>query len=268
MPEGSDIQEERKYNVWQAIALSLFSRDLYQDVGKRWKGTGFGILFWIVAVLSIFRAVDVQWAANQKVPGIVARIPEFKIEKGVFSTGAQQPYIKEFYETVVVLDTTGKINSLQQIPDIEKIKNGVLITKDQMFMRRVRFGVVEDKAHPLAKMPDFNVTQEKLKHWGEIFVDFVGIFVFFFLVTFWYAAEVLARLLFGLLGVLISEMRHQGVDYVVALRLAVVSHVPILIVSTFLNLCGLPLPWPYFSSFVVSLGFLFFAVVSQENKTE
>src|ERR1700734_1902704 len=114
--------DKRKYSIWSAFVFSFFSKDLYQDVGKKWKGTGFGYLVLIVALIWIPRAAWWQCQICDGLPGFVQQIPQFKIEKGVFSSSVKQPYFLLTDNSGLIVDTTGKINSLAQVPGIEKMQ--------------------------------------------------------------------------------------------------------------------------------------------------
>ena len=256
---------ERKYSTWNALALSFYSRDLYVDVGKNWKGTGFGALFLILVLVFLPRAASVQWQVVHELPGYLKKIPDFKIEKGVFSADVQQPYTLEIgTKGGIIIDTTGKINSLDQIPGIQDKDDYYLFTKTKFMSRRHRFGTVEDKTRDMFKVNLFVLNQEKLRHWYDLVIPWVGIVYYLFCVLFGFLMEVVVLLVYGLFGVLFSEIRKNGLDYNVALRLAVVSHIPALVISTLFVVCGVHLPWPALWSFAVSMGFLSFAVSSQE----
>jgi hypothetical protein len=82
---------------------------------------------------------------------------------------------------------------------------------------------------------------------------------------FGFIIEAAAIAIYGLIGVLLSEMRKQGIDYNVALRLSVISHIPPLFLTTLLVIINIQLHLNLLWSILLSVGFLFFAVVSQEK---
>jgi hypothetical protein len=263
MQQDEEQSIQQKYSIWNAFVFSFFSRDLYVDVGKRWKGTGLGYLFLIGVIFTLFTAACFQWAAFEYLPGFVKKIPDFKIEKNVFSTSVEQPYVLEFYGSAIVLDTTGKIKGLDQVPGIEKLKNCILVTKTQFMSRQMGRG---DKVSTLSNMPNFSVNQEELGHWADILIEVSGTAYFLIVVTFGYLCRVIILLIYGLLGMLISEILGKGLDYNVALRLAVISHIPPYAITTLWTICGPHLPLQTLWSFLLSTGFLYFAVSSQEGK--
>jgi hypothetical protein len=40
----------RRYSIFHPLVLAFYSKPLYQDVGRRWKGTGLGYLLLLLAV--------------------------------------------------------------------------------------------------------------------------------------------------------------------------------------------------------------------------
>jgi hypothetical protein len=266
----------RKYSFWKSIIYSFFSKDFYQDVGERWEGTGYGYLFWVLLLLSVLRAADLQWEASAQLPGFVKKIPDFKMEKGEFSVNIPQPYTfvmeKSGYAYGIVVDTTGKINSLEQVPNNEKMDNFILLNKAKLSVRRKPFGLVDDKTYDLTKLPSFSVDQEKLGRWTAILLRWVGFAFFAYHMIFWFLFEMVALLVFGLIGLMFSAMTGRSLGFEKALRLAVASHVPGFIISTLLFLVNLhfPLadisfPGMGFCLFALSAAYLYFAVHSQKG---
>src|ERR1700722_11290978 len=120
-------KSKSKSPVWKIIIFSFFSRGLYSEVAGRWSGTGFSFLFLILVVLSVPAAIHLQSAVSELLPGVTAEIPDFKITNGEFSSPVAQPYRVDFSPTAaLVIDTTGKINQLDQIPGVESLQTAVL----------------------------------------------------------------------------------------------------------------------------------------------
>ena len=262
--EKSKTVEKQKYYFWNTLAFCFFSRDLYEDVGTRWKGTGYGFLFLILAILSIPSVVGLQWGISTALPEFAKKIPDFKIEKGIFFSSVQQPYSLVGEKGGVFIDTTGKINSPDQVPGHENLEYLILVTRTKLTTYRSRLGVVEEKTADLSKFPSFSVDQEKLQSWTRSIIRWSGAVCYPFLLVFWFCFEVIVLLFYALLGMLFSLVTAKGLDYVVVLRLSVISHVPVLILSALLGLGNLHLPGQWFCFFALSAGYLYFAVSSQK----
>jgi hypothetical protein len=255
---------KRRYSIWQAFGLSFYSRDLYRDVKENWRGTGFGLLFILIAFLGVARAVQFQFWAAKNLPDFAQKIPEFTMEKGILSTEVKpQPYRLDSADGCLVIDTTGKIQTLDQIPGIEGLKSVYLVTKTGYFSRRVRLGRVVDETHPFKPSYNFNATRENLDRWTAAIVRWSGTVLFVFYLPFVFLFEALALLIYALIGVLFAEMSHQELDYGDSLRLAVVSHIPVLFLFLVPALFQIKIPLSVLWSFLVSSGYIYFAVSSQ-----
>ena len=257
---------ERKYSFWQALGLSFFSKDLYDDVGRNWKGTAYGTLFLTMILISVPRAANYQREVSADLPGFVKQIPDFQIEKGVFSSSVTQPYQYQVQNSEIVIDTTGKINSLDQVPNIAKLDNVILVNKTKHMDRRKRLGISMDRTYDFSRYPSFFVNQEKLTHWSDVIIRWTGVIFFLFIALFGFLFEAVVVLIYGLIGTAVSEMLDKSLDFKVALRLAVVSHIPALLATTLLIFFGIRGAWVLILGFLFTLPYLYFAVSSQKIK--
>jgi hypothetical protein len=264
--ENTENSMERKYSFWQALGLSFFSKALYDDVGRHWKGTGYKTLFLLIVLIAIPRAVNVQLSVMAHLPGFVKSIPDFQIDKGVFSCSVSQPYEYKFQNSEIVIDTTGKINSLDQVPDVGNLDNVILVNKTKKIERRKRFGISTDQTNDFSRYPSFAVNQEKLGRWSGWVIRLSGIVCFLITVSFGFLMEAAIFLVYGLIGVLFSEMLDKSLDFIVALRLVVVSHIPVMWVTTFLIFFGVTGVWDFIVGFFLAIPYLYFAVNSQESR--
>src|SRR5262245_47174105 len=77
----------KKFGLFRAIVMSFYSADLYRDVGRQWKGTGFLYLLVLLAICWLPAAA--RWAAGlhrfavTEVPRITAELPDVSITNGV-----------------------------------------------------------------------------------------------------------------------------------------------------------------------------------------
>ena len=265
----SPEESKRRYSVWQAMGLSFYSKDLYRDVKENWKGTGFGLLFLVLVVIGVVVSVHFQVITSEKFPGFTRQIPEFQMTKGVLTTSVKpQPYRIDFAGGCFVMDTTGKIKTLDQVPGAEKLQSIALVTKTGFLSRRVRLGRSVDEAHLFKPTYNFSVTRDGLDRWTAIIVRWSGIGAFAFFLPFFFLFEVFALLIYALIGVLFAEMTDRNLDYGDALRLAVVSHIPVLFLFWALNLAQVKIPMPILWSLMVSAAYVYFAVSSQAKKAE
>src|SRR4030095_1761852 len=102
----------RRYSIFHPLVLSFFSKSLYRDVAKNWRGTGLLYLLLILALLWIPSIIKghlgfTSWGDNDA-KGLTQQIPATTITNGHASTNVAQPYfIKDpkTGETLALIDT-------------------------------------------------------------------------------------------------------------------------------------------------------------------
>ncbi len=104
------------YRYWSALYMSFYSRLLYVDVGKRWRGLGILYLLLTIALFTIPFAVRMSFSLNQafkeQITDPLSKIPVFYIQNGEVSFDKPMPYLikNDQGQVVIIIDTTGKIN--------------------------------------------------------------------------------------------------------------------------------------------------------------
>ena len=104
------------YRYWSALYMSFYSRLLYIDVGKRWKGLGIFYFLLAIAVFSIPFALRMSFSFNQsfkeQITDPISKIPVFLIQNGDVFLKKPMPYMvkNDKGQVVVIIDTTDKIN--------------------------------------------------------------------------------------------------------------------------------------------------------------
>jgi len=266
---GQDEQvPERRYSLWKAWGLSFFSKALYRDVAENWKGTAYGALFLTIFLLSIPRGFYIQDKFADQVPDFFKRIPPFKIEKGVFSTEAAQPYRIDYKGGAIVIDTTGRYQSLTDVPGYGNLERIELVKATEYLEHRVVLGNVQDRTRRMLKLDSFIATREDLDRWGERFAFWLGPALFLFILLGWSLMNGVTLLLYALLGVFIADVRKGSLDFKVSLRLAVVSHFPAMILLTLTIFLSVDSHWSLLWTSLISIGYLVFAVSSLDFSEE
>jgi hypothetical protein len=243
-----------RYRIWHKPVLSFYSKPLYRDISTRWRGTNLGYLFLLLAVCLLPAARMTSLNAVAFVEDHAARylmqIPQMQITDGRVSVEAPQPYsIIGGNTTVLLIDTTGKINSLDDA-DAEALLTATHLYIDQ--------GSQPPMGYDLSSIKDFELNEEiatgileRIKH--LILPAYYAISLLYSFVLF-----LLGALLCGTLALLIGLLQKKQIDYAAGLRLSVAAFTPPLILSTLCKAFGCSIPAaPYL---LLALAYLYIAV--------
>jgi hypothetical protein len=125
------------YKYWETLYLSFYSRQLYVDVGKRWRGFGLLYLLFVIAVLSIPFATKVSFnlnkSYNEQIIEPLLLLPTVYVQNGDASFDKPMPYLikNKKNQVVAIIDTTGKVDSFNaQYPYLN-----ILITKNIFYYK-------------------------------------------------------------------------------------------------------------------------------------
>lgn len=138
--------DARVYRYWQALYLSLYSRRLYVDVAKRWKGFGlmYCLLLLTIAVipLSVKSIIDFNQYLGADLIKPISEIPTFNVLDGkVMFDGKMPYYIKnQAGQDIVIIDTTGQITQISN----KYPKLVMLVTQDKYYFRAPKLLFLKD----------------------------------------------------------------------------------------------------------------------------
>ena len=264
-------QGVRENSIWKAIPYSFVFGSLYRDVAKNWKGVGFSYLFLVLLLVCVPRAVKlhsvISTGITQNFPKFIKEVPDFKLEKGQFSVDVKQPYYSpDAKAPIMVIDTTGQITSLSQVHWKEKADSVMLITKNQMLTRRVRFGVPEEQTVEFLQFGALDLNKDSLGRLADFSSHWAGLISYPFLVLGFFIYNIIAMLVYGLIGLALSKMLGAGINYDAAMRLAAVSHTPSLVLSAALFAAGLEVPMAFLAFLLFSTFLLFLAIRAAGGK--
>lgn len=255
-----------RFSFLKVFLFSFFSPRLYREVAEKWRGTAYGFMFLAIVLLAVPRAWVFQNWAERVLPRMTSKIPDFQIVNGRFQSPVAQPCRVNWGPGfTLVIDSTGKITRLDQIPGIENLQNVVLITSTQWMERRVSMGLIRDRTMSLKDLPSVQMTQEKMRRWTDAFARWSAGLAYLFIVLVWFPFEAASLLIYTWMTLLFSKIMKRRLRYGSALRLTAISHIPNLTLSALIPLAGrghLPI-----SGFVlISSAYLFFAVFCQSRR--
>jgi len=248
----------RRYSIFHPLVLSFFSKSLYRDVGKHWRGTGLLYLAMVIALVWIPTVIKGHIEMSRWVDSdskeITKQIPAITISRGQVSTDVTTPYFIKDPKTgadIAIIDTTGQYESL------ENTNAKILLTKSKVIMDK---GGSRSETYDLAGVQIFYVDRSRvegwlvnLKHWL-----FVGLYPLAVIFSFIFRAVQI--LIYALVGMLFARMLNANLNYKTLMRLAAISITPVLILDLILEFVHINIPWWTLIGIVIGLAYLFFAV--------
>jgi len=255
----------KQFSTVQAIYLSFFSRDLFRDVGQRWRKTAFLYLFLLLAVCWIPIMFKMQSRVSAFIdndaPKLIQQVPEIKIIQGEATTDVETPYVIKDPETwapIIIIDTTGLTTS------IEGTDARILITKDSLIMKQ---SSSETRTIKLSEFEGLVVNKTVVRSWAEAFRQWFIIFLYPIVLLGSYAYRLIQALLYALIGKIFTKNLVSPPEYQALLSLALVSITPVILINTVYNYLDITIPFWWFLCFIAAMAYLFFAIRSFTNNS-
>lgn len=250
----------KEYSTIHATYLSFYSKDLYRDVGQRWRKTAFLYLFLLLTISWIPIMFKMQSRVanfiDNEAPKLIQQVPEIRIVKGMVQTDAETPYVIKDTETgtpLVIIDTSGTSKSIEGTDAL------VLITKDKIIMKRNKY---ETRSIDLSEFDDIVVNRSVVRGWANSFRQWFIIFLYPFVLLGSYAYRLIQALFYALIGKIFARNVNPATGYQVFLSLAIVAITPVIILNTVYNYLDITIPFWWFICFIIAMIYLFFAIKS------
>ena len=252
----------RKYSIFHLPVLAFFSKDLYADIARNWKGVNFLYLLLLLAVCWVGAMVRLHRNLNNFIindaPAFIDQVPEITITDGQVSIKEDQPYYITSPDTgqvLIVIDTTGKIGSL------EETEAFCLLTKNKLMIKK---NDRQTDTEDLSRVKSFSVTSEQITGWSKLIAKFAAPVMYPFALIGSYICIIVQVLIYAAVGMLMASICKTKLPYAALIRLAVAAVTPAIIVYTILALAGNAIPsyWYLIGCLVAAMGYLFFAVRS------
>ena len=200
--------EEGKVGIWTGFVNS-FNPGAYEKIVKQKFSRSFLYLLVIVLVISALFSVKFTSvftrAAGEFIGKAEQEIPEIRITDGVVSVPVEQPYIYEAAEYAFIIDTTGKIASL------DDYDSGLLLLKDKIIYKdKAR---MKTESYDLSKIAALHITPETLrrglKKGSKILVPalFVALAIWFIISKF------IQVFLFSLVSLFANNLKKKNLTY-------------------------------------------------------
>lgn len=253
------------YSYIHALYFSFYSKPFYQYVARNWKGLCFGYLLFILCLFWIPEMVriqsDVSDFLSAEAPKYVKQVPVLTISKGIVSLKEQVPY---YIHTpgkntpFAIIDPSGQITSLDKTDAL------VLLTRSQLIVRN---STSESHTFDLKGIENLTIDQKTLFDWIETFTAIFPVILFPFVLFFSFLSHILQVFLSAGIGTFFAKKFQAGLSYRALIRLSAVSFTPAMILQAFHALFSIPFPFRFTLSFLVSLGYLYYAVGANSETT-
>ena len=251
----------KRRNLLRPWVLAFFSRDLYDDVARKWKGLAFLYLLmllgatWLISIVQ-FHSGYTDFVENEG-GRIIDQIPQVTIDDGIVSVSEAQPYFikSDNGDHLAIFDTTGEITSL-----IDEPSAYVLLTQDKLIWKKAP---QSEESRDLSEIKHFqfdrDTVQSKVSQIGKLIIP-VG---YTLCLLFSFVYRIIQVLIYGAIGMVIASMTQKSIGYAAAIRLAVMAITPVIILNTVLQLLHLSLGYTGpFAYLAIAIGYLIFGVSS------
>ena len=248
----------KRYSIFHPLVLSFFSKSLYRDVGKHWRGTGLLYLLVVLALVWIPTMVKGHFEMSRWVEGdskeITKQIPAITISKGQVSTDVTTPYfIKDpkTGTTIAIIDTTGQYQTL------EDTDAKLLLTKSKVIISK---STMETQTYDLSGIQSFYVDRARVEGWLGTISRWFGPVLYPLGLIFSFIFRAIQILIYALVGLLFAKILHANLDFKTLMRLAAISITPVLVLDLLFGFLPVHIPGWSLLGIVIALGYLFFAV--------
>ncbi len=151
------------FNYWQALYMAFYSRRLFVDVGKRWRGWGILYMFLLITIASTPASIriilDFRQYFDEQMIAPLEQLPPLYVQNGQVVFDKPMPYLIKNKEgdVVALIDTTGKVTGMS----LKYPKLAILITKETLHFRTPPFQLFFKGSTPAAEPSVFTQSFDK-----------------------------------------------------------------------------------------------------------
>lgn len=252
------MSEIRRFSIIHPLYMAFFSKALYRDVGRNWKGYGFVYLFSVVALCTIPFALLAQSAIsdylNEEAPRIIRQMPAVTVSKGTLSIDRPEPYFildEKTGDPIIIFDATNKAE-----PALRE-KAPVLVLKKEIIVRGERGQV---KHIDLAGIDGFRIDKRLLYEWLDTFRGSFAAVLYPFAVAIAFIFRVFETAVFAAAGSLFTRSHNTPLAYRDLVRLSAVALTPAMVVGALFNLAGAAIPFWCIAGVPISFSYLYYGI--------
>jgi len=250
----------RRFNFFHAFYLSFFSKALYEDVGRQWKGLGFAHLALLLALVWIPTAFQIHLAVGKFASEAASRalqdFPRVTIQDGVVETDPHGPHTFNDPDTgkpFLIIDTSA------DMPELDEIEGDVFVlTRSKLITVQRRRS--QTRIHDLSGVQHFEVTKEDLERWLGILASGAAVVLYPLLLGGSLAYRMVQALIYAAIGLLLAHGARPAIGYDALVRLSAVAVTPVILLDTAKDLAGITIPFWWLLCFLIAMGYLHFGI--------
>jgi len=264
----------REFSGWQALFLSFWSPQLYRDVAKHWKGTGYTYLFLVLCASSILYCVKMQMLANNIFDTIVHRIllqvPDITCKQGEISIDKPSPYTvyAPGHRPFIIFDINDEDFSIQ--PNMTG-SEALRVSKHGVWVKRLlpRIDAHSDpyRLQPIETTQDSNFafTKQSVLNCGITLKTLFGAISFLVIVVASFIQAIFVTLVYALAGFMTSRLLGLSLSFTTLIRLASVCLTPVILADSIRRILNRDVPNFELAAALVILGYMIFALYSNRD---
>ncbi|HLC16749.1 MAG TPA: DUF1189 family protein [Thermodesulfovibrionia bacterium] len=247
----------KRYTYFRALIAAFHSKPFYEEVTLTWKGTGIAYLLFLSSFCSIPYTLEINHFyvefIDKKFPVYIQDFPEIEIKDGQARVSVEQPhYLKHEDKVFAIIDTTGKITS------IENSEAFVLITRNHILIKRPQ---LPTHSLNLKDFGSFRLTKQGLLKSAVSLKPIIPYLIYpFFLLSF-FLLHLVQLFFFSIIGLSLAAARRSSqITYRDIFRLSSVAMTPSILIKTFFDYTEINFYLLWLFYFVVAAAYIGLAV--------
>lgn len=254
-----------EYSIFEAMYLSFYSKALYRQVATTWGGKAFLyallilLLTWVGTVIHMQHQISHNYTAYSA--KLTDQMPVMTIEQGKITTPENRPYVVKDtndLDTLLVVDTSGQIQSLEQA------NTGLLITQTSIITKSGN----ETKIIQLPSGLHYTMVPMVVNDHIKNVVGYLWILLLPGLTLGSWLILLVKGVFFALLGRIFSAITRAKVTYGQCYVLFLVAVTPALVLSSFLEAWNTAFMHQSALLLAVTVGYFFYAILVNKPSNE
>lgn len=251
-----------RYNIFQALYMSFYSRKLYRDVAFNWGAKTFVYLLLLLSLTWVVFTYQLQQIVNQgylrMADPIVAQAPTVTLKDGKVITPENRPYIvtdPQTHETLLVIDTSGKYTSLDQI------QTDILVTETKVFSKPKEN---QQRIDEIPSKLNMTIYPDHLNTYAKKFIGFLWMPMFVFALMISYVYRIIQSLVYAIIGRVLAPMLNVRLSYWQIVQIMMVAITPVIIICTTMRALHLDVMHHNLFYFLLAMAYMIYGMLANK----